>query len=274
LKSLRDVIEAKGVAFGAWSSLPAPFATELLARSGYDWMCVDMQHGQVGSVESLMPLLQVINAHDVPAFVRIPWKTNFAVAMHAVDYGAQGVVVPMVDTAEEATAIVAALRYPPDGERSWGPVRARLLLDDYSPAKANDHVFCFVMIETRSGLDHIDEILSVPGVDGAYIGPNDLSVSHGGPPLPTSKNSLLCELAEQVLKACQRSGRAAGFHTDGPDEALYWSERGFQVVNVSSDAGLIAAGSEANLAKVAAALRQGASPARDARTTAKTAVRR
>jgi 4-hydroxy-2-oxoheptanedioate aldolase len=256
VKSLRDVIEAKGVAFGAWSVMPAPFATEVLARSGYDWMCVDMQHGQVGSVESLMPLLQVINARDVPAFVRIPWKSNFAVAMHAVDYGAQGVIVPMVDTAEEAAAIVGALHYPPDGERSWAPVRARLIIDDYSPAKANEVVFCFVMIETRSGLEHIDEILSVPGVDGAYIGPNDLSISHGGPPLPTSKNPLLSELAEQVLEACKRSGRTAGFHADGPDEALYWAGRGFQVVNVATDAGLIAGGSAANLTKIAAARQQ------------------
>jgi 4-hydroxy-2-oxoheptanedioate aldolase len=252
VKSLRDVIEAEGVAFGAWSVMQAPFATELLARAGFDWMCVDMQHGQVGSVESLMPLLQVINAQDVPAFVRIPWKTNFAVAMHAVDYGAQGVIVPMIDTADEAAEIVKALRYPPQGERSWAPVRARFLLDDYSPAKANEHVFCFVMIETRSGLDHVDEILSVPGVDGAYIGPSDLLVTHGGPPLPSSKNTLLSELAQRVLDACKRSGRVAGFHADGPDEALYWAGRGFQVVNVCADAGLIAAGSATAVAEVAA----------------------
>jgi 4-hydroxy-2-oxoheptanedioate aldolase len=256
VRSLRDVIEAKGAAFGAWCGMPWPLATELLARSGYDWMCIDMQHGQVGSVESLMPMLQVINAHDIPAFVRIPWKSNFAVAMHAVDYGAQGVIVPMVDTAEEAAAIVGALHYPPEGERSWAPVRARLLLEDYSPAKANEHVFCFVMIETRSGLEHIDEILAVPGVDGAYIGPNDLSVSHGGPPLPNSKNALLSELAEQVLEACKRSGRVAGFHTDGPDEALYWASRGFQVLHVSNDAGLILAGSAANMAKITDASRK------------------
>jgi 4-hydroxy-2-oxoheptanedioate aldolase len=258
VKSLQDAIEAKGTAFGAWSVMPAAFATELLARTGYDWMCVDMQHGHVGSVESLMPLLQVINAHDVPAFVRIPWKTNYAVAMHALDYGAQGVIVPMVDTAEEAVAIAGALRYPPEGERSWAPVRARLLIDDYSPAKGNERAFCFAMIETRSGLDHIDEILSVPGVDGAYVGPNDLSVSHGGPPLPTSKNSLLSDLADQVVAACRRHGRVAGFHADGPDEALYWAGRGFQVVNVSTDAGLIAAGSADNWARVVSGRRDAA----------------
>jgi 4-hydroxy-2-oxoheptanedioate aldolase len=260
MKSLHDAIEAKGTAFGAWSVMPAPFATELLARSGYDWMCVDMQHGQVGSVESLTPLLQVINGYDVPAFVRIPWKSNFAVAMHAIDYGAQGVIAPMVDTAEEAAAIANALRYPPEGARSWGPARARLLTEGYSPAKANERVFCFVMIETRPGLENIDAILSVPGVDGVYIGPNDLSVSHGGAPLPTSKNALLCELASRVLEACQRHGRVAGFHTDGPEEALYWSGQGFQVVNVSVDTGLIASGSAANLARIAAG-RPSTSPA-------------
>ena len=255
MKTLRDIVESKGVAFGAWSSLPAPYATELLARAGFDWICVDMQHGHVGSVETLMPLLQAINGQDVPAFVRIPWKTNFAAAMHAVDYGAQGIVVPMIDTPEEAAAIASALRYPPAGERSWAPVRARLLIDEYTPAKANEVVFCFAMIETRSGLEHIDDILSVPGVDGAYIGPNDLSISHGGPPLPTSKNPLLCELAEQVLEACKRSGRVAGFHADGPDEALYWSERGFQVVNVCSDAGLIATTSATYVTELRAASR-------------------
>lgn len=252
MKSLRDVIETKGVAYGAWSTMPTPLAAELLARAGYDWMCVDMQHGQVGSVESLMPLLQAINSNDVPAFVRIPWKTNFAAAMHAIDYGAQGVIVPMVDTAEEAADIARALRYPPEGERSWAPVRARLLVEGYTTEKANEHVFCFVMIETRSGLENIDEILSVPGVDGAYIGPNDLSVSHGGGPFPSSKNELLSELAERVLDACKRAGRVAGFHADGPDEALYWAERGFQVVNICSDAVLITKGSAANMATLAA----------------------
>jgi 4-hydroxy-2-oxoheptanedioate aldolase len=250
MKTLLDVVQAKNTAFGAWSVLPSPLATELLARAGYDWMCVDMQHGLVGSVESLAPLLQVINAQDVPAFVRIPWKTSFAVAMHALDYGAQGVIVPMVDTAEEAAAIASALRYPPEGERSWAPVRASMLVEGYTSEAANRLVFCFVMIETRAGLTNIDAILSVPGVNGAYIGPSDLCVSHGGPPVPTSKNPLVCELAERVLEACRRHGRIAAFHADGPEEALYWADRGFQVVNVSVDAGLIASGSAAHVARI------------------------
>jgi 4-hydroxy-2-oxoheptanedioate aldolase len=254
MKTLRNVLDEKGTAYGAWSVLPSPFATELLARGGYDWMCVDMQHGQIGSVESLMPLLQVINRHDVPAFVRLPSKASFAQAMIALDYGAQGIVVPMVDTAEEAAAIAAAVHYPPEGERSWAPVRASLEVPGYNPAVANELVCCLIMIETRPGLEHLDEILSVPGVDGVYVGPSDLAIAHGGPPIGNSSDKLLVELADRVVEGCRRAGKIAGIHTDGPDEAIWWSERGFQVVNLSVDAALVAAASRAHLDGLAAKL--------------------
>jgi 4-hydroxy-2-oxoheptanedioate aldolase len=254
MKTLRNVLDEKGTAFGAWSVLPSPFATELLARGGYDWMCIDMQHGQIGAVESLMPLLQVMNRHDVPAFVRLPSKASFAQAMIALDYGAQGVVVPMVDTPEEAAAIAAALRYPPVGERSWAPVRAGLEIPGYDTSLANELVCCLIMIETASGLAHLDEILSVDGVDGAYVGPSDLAIAHGGPPIGNSSDKLLVELADRVVEGCRKAGKIAGIHSDGDEEALWWSDRGFQVVNVSVDAALVAAGSRAHLAGLAARL--------------------
>jgi 4-hydroxy-2-oxoheptanedioate aldolase len=251
MRRLRQVLQDQGVAFGAWAVLPSPFATELLARSGYDWMCVDAQHGQVDSIKTLMPLLQVMNRHDVPAFVRIPWKTDFSFAMYALDYGAQGIIVPMVDTPEEAARIAASVRYAPVGERSWAPIRASLEIEGYTPAVANDLVCCMVMIETRSGLEQLDYILSVPGVDGAYVGPSDLSVAHGGPPVPNSSNPLLCELASRVAEGCRRAGKIAGFHAEDANEALYWSSHGFQLVNVAVDAALVAKGSAAAMAKLA-----------------------
>jgi 4-hydroxy-2-oxoheptanedioate aldolase len=266
MKKLREVLQVKGRAFGAWSVLPSPFATELLARGGYDWMCVDMQHGQVGSIESLMPLLQVMNRHDVPGFVRIPSKRSFDTAMLALDYGAQGLVVPMVDTAEEAAAIAAAVRYPPVGERSWAPVRLGLEVADYDTAAGDELVCCLIMIETRRAIENLDAILAVPGVDGAYIGPADLSIAHGGRPIGDSSDPLLVELAGRVAEACRRSGKIAGIQSNGPDEAIWWSERGFQIVNVSVDAALVAAGSAANLARLAAGLADRAAAApQDAR---------
>lgn len=252
MRRLREVIAEKGTAYGAWSILPSPFATELLARAGYDWMCVDCQHGQIGSIESLMPLLQVMNRHDVPAFVRVPWKTNLNFAMYCLDYGAQGIIVPMVDTPEEAAAIATALRYPPAGERSWAPVRASMELEGYSTELANELVCCLIMIETRSALEHVEEILAVPGVDGAYIGPSDLLIAHGSQSLPHVSNPLLCELADRVLEACRRAGKIAGIHNFGAEGARAWSERGFPLVTVSEDAALIGAGAREHVARLAA----------------------
>ncbi|HTW98578.1 MAG TPA: aldolase/citrate lyase family protein [Acidimicrobiales bacterium] len=252
MRLLREVIAAKGAAYGAWSILPNAFATELLARDGYDWMCVDCQHGLVGSIESLMPLLQVMNRHDVPAFVRIPWKTDFNFAMYALDYGAQGIVVPMVDTPDEAAAIAAAIRYAPVGERSFAPVRVSFEIEGYSPQIANDLVCCLIMIETRSGLEHLEEILAVPGVDGVYIGPSDLLIAHGGSMPPNPSNALLCELADRVVEACRKAGKIAGIHNFGPENGVAWVERGFQLVPVSEDAALIRAGSGSFTERLAA----------------------
>ncbi len=252
MRPVREVIEENGAVFGAWSVLPSPFATEVLARSGYDWMCVDCQHGMIGSVESLMPLLQVINRHDVPAFVRIPWKSNLNFAMYALDYGAQGLIVPMIDTPEEAEVIARAMRYPPDGERSWAPMRASLEIEGYTTTMANELVCCLPMIETTAGLANLEEILAVPGVDGAYIGPSDLLISQGATaPAPSRENAQLVELGDRILEACRAAGKIAGIQTNGPDEAVWWADRGFQMVNVSSDAGTIMAGSRAHLTRLA-----------------------
>jgi 4-hydroxy-2-oxoheptanedioate aldolase len=252
MRTLREAIASNGCAFGAWSILPSPFATELLARAGFDWMCVDCQHGQIGSIESLMPLLQVMNRHDVPAFVRIPWKNSVNFAMYSLDYGAQGVIVPMVDTPGEAAEIAAALRYPPLGARSWAPVRANLEIEGYTPERGNELVCCLIMIETRSALRHVEEILAVPGVDGAYIGPSDLLIAHGADSPPSTDNPLLAEMAERVLSACRDTGKIAGIHNFGPEGAAVWAERGFPLVTMSEDAALVHAGSTAQVQRLRA----------------------
>jgi 4-hydroxy-2-oxoheptanedioate aldolase len=156
--------------------------------------------------------------------------------MKALDAGAQGVIVPMVNSGEEARQAVSASRYPPDGYRSWGPVRAALGVDGYSPESANRRTVVAIMIETADGLANMDEILDVPGIDAVYVGPNDLAVSHGLPPSSTAENREHEALIRSILAACRRHQVVAGIHCGSVETAKRWLEAGFGMVNVNSDA--------------------------------------
>jgi 4-hydroxy-2-oxoheptanedioate aldolase len=254
MRVLRDVLAGPGPVFGAWCSIDNSFSAELVGRAGFDWVCVDMQHGHVTSSESLVPMLQVLNKTDTPSLVRIPWKTDFAAIMHALDSGAQGVIIPMVDTPEEAALAAGACRYPPRGFRSWGPVRISLEVDDYTPQVGSDLAVCMVMIETKQALARVDEIMAVPGVDGAYIGPADLTISHGGGMNFHSDNKVLRDLAAKVLEACERHGKIPAFHGDGPLEATAWARQGFRMINVTADSGLIRRGAALALSQLREAM--------------------
>jgi 4-hydroxy-2-oxoheptanedioate aldolase len=250
VRLLRDVLARPEPAFGAWCMIDNTFNAELMGSTGFDWICVDMQHGHVNSSQTLVPVLQVLNKTDTPALVRVPSKTDYAAIMHALDSGAQGVIIPMIDTPEEAARAASACRYPPLGDRSWGPLRMSVEVEGYSPELGNELAVCLVMIETREALERVDELLDVPGVDGVYVGPADLTISHGGGMDFTSTNPVLRELAGKVLDACMRHGSIAAFHGDGPAEALVWSREGFQMVNVAVDVGLVRGGAALALEQV------------------------
>jgi len=204
-----------------------------MGRAGFDWVCIDMQHGLIG-YDQMLPMLQALSATGVPGFVRVPWNQP-ADIMKALDSGAQGVIVPMVNSKEDAERAAGACRYPPHGFRSWGPTRAALQISGYGREVANLAVVCMVMIETVEGLASIDEILSVPGVDGVFIGPNDLAVTHGMKPDATASNPEHRRLIEKILEACKRRGLIAGIHCAGPDTAIRWRDAGFQMLNVDND---------------------------------------
>jgi 4-hydroxy-2-oxoheptanedioate aldolase len=232
--TLRELWDSGRPTLGGWCAMPGAFSAELMGRSGFDWVCIDTQHGLIGH-DQMNVMLQALAITGTPAFVRVPWN-HPADIMKALDAGAQGVVIPMVNSAEEARKAVGACRYPPDGYRSWGPVRAALGVDGYTPATANRRVVCAVMIETRAGVENADQILSVPGIDAVYIGPNDLAVTHGLAPSADPAEPRHIELIEEILDACQRHGVAAGLHCANSDGARKWRERGFRMLNVKSDA--------------------------------------
>jgi len=144
--TLRELWERGEPTLGGWCVIPSPFAAELMGRAGYDWICIDTQHGLIG-YDQMLPMLQALSATGTPAFVRVP-SNHPADIMKALDAGAQGVVVPLVNSSEQARRAVDACRYPPLGGRSWGPTRASLQVSGFGTESANRAVVCVVMIET------------------------------------------------------------------------------------------------------------------------------
>jgi 4-hydroxy-2-oxoheptanedioate aldolase len=223
-------------AFGGWLLIPSPFSAEVMAQQGLDWLCVDMQHGLIG-YETALAMLQAISTTSTTPIVRVPWNDQ-AMIMKMLDAGAYGVIVPMVNSRAEAEHAVAACRYPPQGIRSFGPTRAVYYAGFDYFAYANREVCCIPQIETATALENLDEILSVPGVDAAYIGPMDLSISLGLPPQADSDSQPYAEARQRIVEACRRHNVAAGIHSSASTAPKRVKE-GFRMVLATSDLGAL-----------------------------------
>jgi len=230
---LRAVWREGGAAANAWLALDDPFAAELVAGCGFDSVCIDLQHG-LADPGRLSDFLRAIELAGAVALVRAPWN-DAASLMRILDAGALGVIVPMIGSAEDARAAVAACRYPPAGIRSHGPTRAvRAHGADY-PSRAAEEVLVFAMIETRGALDELEAILAVDGLTGAYIGPADLSHALGLEPRMDNDHPDHVAAVARILEACRRHGKVAGLHTADPAFARAAAERGFQLLTVATD---------------------------------------
>jgi 4-hydroxy-2-oxoheptanedioate aldolase len=218
---------------GAWLSLPNSYSAEIMAHQGFDWLCVDMQHGMIDYTDAVQ-MFTAISTTDTIPFVRVPWNDS-AIIMKVLDAGAYGVVVPLINTRADAEAAVAACRYPPEGIRSNGANRAMLYGGGDYVQSANREMACIPMIETKQALENLDDILSVPGVDAIYIGPSDLSFALGLPPRMDSDVPLHVETVARILTACKKHGVIAGIHTGGPPFSAEKVKEGFQMVTVTSD---------------------------------------
>ena len=235
--SLRDLLDGGRPTIGGWCSIPSAFSAEILACAGFDWVCIDTQHGLIG-YEQMTRMLQGLDARGIPTLVRVEWNRPNPI-MKALDAGAQGVIVPMVNSGDEAVAAARASRYPPLGYRSWGPVRAALGDASYSPENANRRIVCIVMVETPEAVEAVDEIVAAPGVDGILIGPYDLSLSTNlNVDTPGEKPKDVEQIA-RVLDACNRAGIPAGITCMTGDDARSRSEQGFRLLQVSSDVRLL-----------------------------------
>ncbi len=245
--SLRAIWAGRGAALGGWLTVPSSVSAEIMAHGGFDWVCVDMQHGLIDYSE-MVHMLQGVSSTETVPLVRVP-RNEPGIIGKSLDAGAWGIIVPMVNSREEAEAAVAACRYAPAGIRSYGPVRANYYAGFDYFARANDEVACIVMVETAVAVEKVEEIVSVPGVDAVYIGPADLSVTLGLPPGPDQDDQSFTGALERVLDACRRHDVVpgiAGNATTAPKRL----RQGFRLVEVASDAGLLGLGAGNALAQV------------------------
>ena len=235
-----------GVAVGGWLSVPSSYSAEIMANQGFDWLCIDMQHGAI-DYPDCFHMLQAISTTPTVPFVRVP-SNDFADIGRVLDAGAYGVIIPLVNNRWDAERAVRAMRYPPKGERSSGPARAALYAAGDYQAHANDEVACIVMIETVEALHNLDAIMSVPGVDCAYIGPSDLAYALGIEPTGDNHDPRHSEAVLEILAAAKRHGVAPGMHTASVEFTTRWLEAGFQMVMLGADRAFMARQAGADLA--------------------------
>jgi len=220
---------------GYWIACDNPVATERIARLGYDYIGVDGQHGVMAQPGWSTAMLAVDAGQCSAGLIRVP-TAGPAVIGAALDTGARGVIVPMIDSAEEAQVAVRATRHWPAGTRSLsGPVRAELRLGAV-PGEIDDAVVCIAMIETAGALESLDAICATPGLAGVYVGPADLSMALGaryfGDPAVAEP---LLKAMSRIADAAERAGIASGIHClDGRSAAAQLSA-GFTFATISSD---------------------------------------
>ena len=246
--ALRTLWQAGGAAVNGWLAVPNSFSAEVMAHQGWDTLTIDLQHGVV-DYQAMVTMLQAISTTPTVPVVRVPWLEP-GILMKALDAGAYGVICPMVNTREDAQKLVAYTHYAPQGTRSFGPVRASLYGGSDYPTQANSTIVSFAMIETRQALDNLDSILSVEGLDAIYIGPSDLSLALGCRPIFDDVDPKAQQAIDHILARAQAHGVKAGIHNGLPRVARERIAKGFRFVTVSSDARLLAAGSQALLAEM------------------------
>ncbi len=228
---------------GVWLSLGDLYSAEVLAGIGFDWLCVDLQHGFVDSADLARVLAATATSATTP-LVRVAGN-HFDQIGKALDAGAHGVIVPMVSTAEEAARAAHACRYPPLGGRSNGPVRGVGDLAHYRRAAGAETV-CIVMIETAEGLGNVDAIAKVEGVDALFIGPSDLCMALGLEPGDFSSARFEGAL-KKVLDACRAGGKIPGIFGYGAEIASKYLSEGFVFASAGGDIGFMQSAAAAAL---------------------------
>ncbi len=218
---------------GTFCLAGSPLIAEMLGYAGFDFVTVDLQHGET-TPDRLQGMLQALSATPATPLVRVAANTPVDI-QRALDMGAAGVIVPTVNTRAEAEAVVASVRYAPAGVRSWGPLRGLLYGGKDYFAAAHEELLTVVMIETAEGCRNARDILGVPGVDACFIGPNDLSITLGTPPGVSELPPAVEDAIGAILDAARATGKTAGIQVFTPDAAGPRLAQGFRYLSVMSE---------------------------------------
>jgi len=231
---LKKLFKEGKAAINGWIEIPSSYSAEAMAHQGLDSLTIDLQHGAI-SQSDILQIFQAISTTEVVPMARLNWNEPDQI-MKALDYGAYGIICPMVSNRNQAEKFVQACMYPPKGYRSFGPTRGFMYGGNDYVDHANDEILKIAMIETKEALNELDKIMKTPDLDGVYIGPSDLSLSIGekaGFDKPEGHPTY--EQALNILNHAKKNNIVAGIHNATPEYAKKMINIGFQLVSVGSD---------------------------------------
>ncbi|CAN7663326.1 aldolase/citrate lyase family protein [Phyllobacterium sp. LjRoot231] len=247
---LKEIWAEGRPSINGWLSIGNAFTAEIMAAQGYDSVSIDIQHGAL-DYNSVLPMFQAMRASGVVPMARVPWLEP-GIIMKVLDAGAYGVICPMVNTAAQAAEFISYLRYPPHGQRSFGPTRVSFAAGPNYAGEANAEVLAFAMVETKQAMENLDAIAATPGLDGIYVGPADLTFSLTDGRLTPAfdrEEPEMIEALQRIVAACKKNRIRAALHCGMPEYAARAVQWGFDMTTVSGDTRLLAAAAATSVAK-------------------------
>ncbi|MBY5610483.1 2,4-dihydroxyhept-2-ene-1,7-dioic acid aldolase [Rhizobium leguminosarum] len=247
---LKEIWAEGRPSINGWLSIGNAFTAEIMAAQGYDSVSIDIQHGAL-DYNSVLPMFQAMRASGVVPMARVPWLEP-GIIMKVLDAGAYGVICPMVNTAAQAAEFVSYLRYPPHGQRSFGPTRVSFAAGPNYAGEANEEILAFAMVETKQAMENLDAIAATPGLDGIYVGPADLTFSLTDGRLAPAfdrEEPEMIEALQRIVAACKKNRIRAALHCGTPEYAARAIQWGFDMTTVSGDTRLLAAAAAASVTK-------------------------
>ena len=247
--SLARRLRSGETVYTGWCNLAAPLIGEALARAGFSAVTIDQQHGLWDTAGTVNAIAAIHLAGAAP-IVRVPLG-QFPTVSRVLDFGAEGVIAPLINTPADARAFVAAAKFPPLGERSWGPHRAMTLggmTDSLAYLRdANDLTVTIAMIETRTALDNVDAILATPGLDAIFVGPSDLSIALSNGTALDPHSPEVEGVLDGIVAAAQEAEKVPGAYCRDAERAVALARRGFRFLAVGSDLLFLNAGAAAQI---------------------------
>jgi len=234
---LRELAARGQLIVNAWLAIPSTYSAEVMGHQGYDSVTVDLQHGMIG-FDAAVPMLQALSSTPAVPLVRVS-KNDYALVMQLLDAGAYGIICPMISTPREAELFASFCRYPPMGQRSYGPSRGLLYGGGDYFEHANGEILALAMLETREAVANADAILATPGLDGIYVGPNDLCLAYGSAPRAESDDAEVSGVIADLARRTRAAGRIAGIFCSSGTGARRRIGEGYNMVTPGNDVGLL-----------------------------------